>query len=104
MSKNCDTSIYLTLGNCLFGAVTLNMNADIDKFKYSAYGTGFDEKGFFSYRSGGTSRNVIIFGVIMSSSAKIDNKKKKLILGPAQRLEHTLAAEKMYSINFTENN
>ena len=52
------------------------MNADIDKFKYSAYGTGFDKKGFFSYRSGGTSRNVIIFGVIMSSSAKIDNKKK----------------------------
>ena len=54
------------------------MNADIDKFKYSAYGIGFDKKEFFSYRSGGTSRNVIIFGVIMSSSAKIDNKKKKI--------------------------
>ena len=43
----------------------------------------------------------------MSSSTKIDNRKKDIsILGksPTQRLEHTLAAEKMYSINFTENN
>ena len=40
----------------------------------------------------------------MSSSTKIDNRKKdSLILGkgPAQGLEHTLSAEKMYSINFT---
>ena len=40
----------------------------------------------------------------MSSSAYIDNKKKDiLVLGkrPIQGLEHTLTAEKMYSINFT---
>ena len=39
----------------------------------------------------------------MISSAHIDNKKKTLVLGkgPTQRLEHTLTAEKMYSINFT---
>ena len=40
----------------------------------------------------------------MSSSVKIDNKKKEiLILGKAatQGLEYTLTAEKMYSINFT---
>ena len=40
----------------------------------------------------------------MSSSAHIDNKKKDiLVLGkrPIQGLEHTLTAEKMYSINFT---
>ena len=38
----------------------------------------------------------------MSSSAHIDNK-KKLVLGkgPTQSIEHTLTAEKMYSINFT---
>ena len=39
----------------------------------------------------------------MSSSAYVDYKKKDiLILGkePTQGLEHTLAAEKMYSINF----
>ena len=43
----------------------------------------------------------------MSSSTKIDNRKKDiLILGkdPTQGLEHTLRAEKMYSINFTERN
>ena len=43
----------------------------------------------------------------MSSSTKIDNWKKDiLILGkdPTQGLEHTLSAEKMYSINFTEQN
>ena len=40
----------------------------------------------------------------MSSSSHIDNKKKeKLVLGkgPTQELEHTLTAEKMFSINFT---
>ena len=41
----------------------------------------------------------------MSSSTKIDNRKKiNLILGkgPRQGLEHTLSAEKMYSINSTD--
>ena len=40
----------------------------------------------------------------MSSSARNDEKKKDiLVLGkrPTQGLEHTLTAEKMYSINFT---
>ena len=40
----------------------------------------------------------------MSSSTKIDNRKKDiLILGkdPTQGLEQTLSAEKIYSINFT---
>ena len=43
----------------------------------------------------------------MSSSTKIDNKKKYILIlgkGPTQGLEHTLPAEKMYSIDFTENN
>ena len=40
----------------------------------------------------------------MSSSAHIDNKKKDILIlgvGPPQGLEHTLTAEKMYSISFT---
>ena len=40
----------------------------------------------------------------MSSSVHIDNKKKDILVlgrGPAQGLESTLTAEKMYSINFT---
>ena len=39
----------------------------------------------------------------MSSSAHIDNKKKHILVlgkGRSQGLEHTLTAEKMYSINF----
>ena len=43
----------------------------------------------------------------MSSTTKIDNKKKDiltLVKGPTQELEHTLSAEKIYSINFTEHN
>ena len=43
----------------------------------------------------------------MSSSTKIDNRKKDILLlgkGPTQGLEHTLSVEKMYLINFIENN
>ena len=93
-----------TLKNCLFGAVTLTKNADIDKYGYSGYGIGFDRRSSFSFPSGGFGQNVLIFGVDMSSSAHIDNKKKDILVlgkGPTQELEHTLTAEKMYSINFT---
>ena len=57
---------YPTLTNALFGAVKLTKSSDIDKYKYSGYGIGFDGKGFFSHPSGGTGRNVIIFGVDMN--------------------------------------
>ena len=93
-----------TLKNCLFGAVTLTKNTDIDKYGYSGYGIGFDRRSSFSFPGGGFGQNVLIFGVDLSSSAHIDNKKKDILVlgkGPTQGLEHTLAAEKMYSINFT---
>ena len=64
----------------LIGAVRLNKNADIDQYGDSGYGIGFDRKGFFSASSGGTGRNVIIFGVDMSSSTKIDNRKKYILI------------------------
>ena len=43
----------------------------------------------------------------MSSSTKIDNRKEDILIlgkGATQGLEHTMSAEKMYSINFTEHN
>ena len=43
----------------------------------------------------------------MSLSAKFDNRKKDIQIlgkGPTQGLKHTLSAEKMYLINFTEHN
>ena len=42
-----------TLKNCLFGAVTLTKNADIDKYGYSGYGIGFDKISSFSFPSVG---------------------------------------------------
>ena len=76
ISKSINISDYPTLENWLFGAVSLTKNADIDKYKYSGYGIGFDRKGSFSFPGTGLGRNVIIFGVDMSSSTKFDNKKK----------------------------
>ena len=79
-------------------------NADIHKYGYSGYRIGFDRRSSFSFPGSGFGQNVLIFGVNMSSSAHIYNKKKdKLVLGKGltQGLEHTLTAEKMSSINFT---
>ena len=95
-----------TLKNCLFGAITLTKNSDIEKYGYSGYGIGFYRRSSFSFPGVGFNQNVLIFGVDMSSSAHIDNKKKNIVLGkgPTQGLEHTLTTEKMYSIKFTVTN
>ena len=69
-----------TIKNCLFGAVTLTKNADIEKYKYSGYGIGFDRRSSFSFPSGGFGQNVLIFGADMSSSIHIDNKKKDILV------------------------
>ena len=47
INKNVNLSSYPTLENCFFGAVKLTKHIDIDQYKYSAYGSGFDRKGFF---------------------------------------------------------
>ena len=65
-----------TLKNCLFGAVTLTKNADIDKYGYSGFGIGFDRRSSLSFPGGGFGQNVLIFGADMSSSTHIDNKKR----------------------------
>ena len=64
-----------TVRNSLFGAVRLTKNADFDKYDYSGYGTGFDRRGSFSFPGCGFGSNVITFGVDMSSSVHVDNKK-----------------------------
>ena len=71
----------------MFGAVKLTKHIDIDLYKYSGYGIGFDRKRFFSHPSWGDGKNVIIFGVDMSLSSKIDNRKKDILIlgkGPTQ--------------------
>ena len=42
-----------TIKNCLFAAVTLTKNAEIEKYKYSGYGIGFDRRSSFSFTGGG---------------------------------------------------
>ena len=101
ISKKININEYPIVEDCLFGSVSLTKNADIDKCKYSGYGIGFDRHGSFSFPGIGLGRNVRIFGVDMSSSVHIDNKKKDILIldkGSAKRLE------KMYLINFAERN
>ena len=45
ISKIYSISSYPTLEHCLFGAVSLIKNADIDQYKHSGYGVGFNRKG-----------------------------------------------------------
>ena len=78
-----------TLKNCLFGAVTLTKNADIEKYGYFGYGIEFDRRSSFSFHGGGFGQKVLIFGMDMSSSAHIDIKKKYILVllkGPTQGL------------------
>ena len=95
ISKNHNISSLPTIENCLYGAISLSKNADIDKYRYSGYGIAFDRHGFFLHPSGGTGRNVIIFGVDTSSSTKIDNRKKDflvLVKGPTQGSDYAQSA------------
>ena len=93
---------YPTLTNSLFGAVKLTKNVDIDKYKYFGYDIGFDRRWNVSFTSGGFGSNVITFGVDVSSSTKIDNRKKDALIlgdGPAEGLEHALIAKKKNVFN-----
>ena len=74
--RNLNTDF--TLSNCLFGSVKLTKNADLDKYKYSIYGIGFDSRSEFLFTDGHLGKNVIIFGADMSSSVHIDNENKDL--------------------------
>ena len=95
------------LKTCLFGRVTLIKIADFEKYGYSGFGIGFGRRSSFAFPGGAFGQNVLIYGVDMSSSPHIDNKKKDVLVlgkGPTRGLEHTLTAEKMYSINVTVKN
>ena len=107
ISKNYNISGYPTLENCLFGAVSLTKNADIDQYKYSGYGIGFDRHGEFSFGNG-LGKNCTIFGTDLSSSSHANDKKNNILaLGKdfVQGINGTtIYAEKLYKINFTEKN
>ena len=97
ISKSINISDYPTLEDCLFGAATLTKHADNERYKYSGYGIGFDKHRGFSFPGTELGKNIIAFGGDMSSSTKIDDKKKDVLIldkGPTKGLEHTLSAEK----------
>ena len=101
--RNLSTGV--TLGNCLFGSVKLTKNADLDKYKYTGYGIGFDSRSEFLFTDGSYGKIVTIFGADMTSSVHVDNKGKDiLILGEGRyHLDDiTLTAEAKYPINFTQ--
>ena len=52
VSRNYNISSYPTLENCLFGTVSLTKHVNIDHYKYSGYGIGFDVKVEFSFGNG----------------------------------------------------
>ena len=67
IERSINISSYSTLESCLFGAVKLTKDVDVDLYKNSGYGIRFDRKGFYSIGDE-VGRNVTIFGVDMSSS------------------------------------
>ena len=69
-----------TLGNNLFGSLRLTKNADPNKYKNTGYGIGFDSRSGFLFTDGSYGRNIIIFGVDMSSSEHVDNKGKDILI------------------------
>ena len=79
IANSFNANNYPTLENCLFGSVKLTKHVDIDQYEYSGYGIGFERKGRFSM-SNETGRNLMIFGVDMSSSTKIDNRKNDILV------------------------
>ena len=92
--RNSNTDF--TLGNCLFGSVKLTKNSDLDtdlgKYKYSGYSIGFDSRSEFPISDDTKGKNVVIFGVDMSSSVHVDNKGKDILIlgeGPTQGLDDT---------------
>ena len=96
----------LTLENCLFGAVKLTKNADIEKYKYTGYGIGFDSGGTLLFPDGSFGQNVIIFGAYMGSSVHANNKVNNILVLAKDFIQGingtTIYAEKTYSINFTK--
>ena len=76
LSSNSDP----TIKSCLFGAVTLTKNEDVDKYRYPGYRMGFDRRSCFSFPDGGFGQNIISFGVDMNSSIHIDNKEKDILI------------------------
>ena len=80
----------------MFGSVKLTKNTDIDKYGYSGYGIGFDRETYFSFGND-IGKNVIIFGVDMSSSSNIETEKRTFYnIDPIKRVKNLFDWEKAF--------
>ena len=70
-----DLNSHFNLKYFLFRCVKLAKNSDSDKYVYSRYSVGSDSRTKLSLPDDSMGKNDIIFGVDMSSSVHIDNKK-----------------------------
>ena len=75
-----DVNAEFTLRDYLFRAVKLTKNANPNKYSYSGYGIVFDSHSSFSIPNCDWGKNVIIFGVDMSSSVHANNKNKDILI------------------------
>ena len=67
------------LKNCLFGVTSIRKNSDKSKRIYTGYGIAFDHGGL-QILSNDFARNVVIFGVVNSSSSHADNWKNDFLV------------------------
>ena len=102
-----------TVQNALFGTMKITKNADSSKNNYTGYGLCFDEGDEFghtvkkdNFDRTTDARNVIIFGVDMSSSIHATNRANNIYVmgkGLTQGInDTTIYAEKWFHNNFTE--
>ena len=109
-SRRDDT---FTVQNPLFGAMKITKNADTSKYNYKGNGICFDEGNSFGHtiREGNfdhttNARNVLIFGVDMSSSVHATNRANHIYVmgkGFVQGInDTTIYAENNFYRNFTD--
>ena len=98
-----------TIQNALFGAMKITKNTDSSKNNYTGYGLCFDEGGEFAHtvRQGNfdcttNAKNVIIFGVDMSSSIHVTNRANNIYVMGKDFIQGINDTEKLFHNNFTE--
>ena len=102
-----------TIQNALFGAMKITKNTDSSKNNYIGYGLCFDEGGEFGHtvKQGNfnltiNAKNVIIFGVDMSSSIHATNRANNIYVMSKDFIQGindtTIYARKLFHNNFTE--
>ena len=104
LSRNLNTEFKL--GNKVFVAVKLTKNIDLDKYRCSSYGIEFYARSQDSWSEGSWGKNVIIFGLINSSSLHFNKQKQEYIsswwsFNPRLRY-YTVTVEAKYPNIFTE--